>query len=1012
MSVFKSVYPYLMLLMGCCLHLGGQSNTANFKKLTTSAGLSNNTVYSIIQDDLGFIWAGTKSGLNRFDGYDFKTFPIPSRENGITSNPTVFSLLMDHSGRIWLGLKDNGLVAYDPTNDQFDSFPFDDDATVDWSTISVKSLYEDSRNWLWVGTYGGGAIVLNEDRQPIYHFCTYCNAEKKEQLSNDFVFDFEEDKKGDVYIATAGRGLNVFQLDTKNIRTIHATDREDMNSFGKTICLDSTNTLWIGTEGNGLYTFDTESQSWSTYRSKQSANSISSDIITDIQLDENGQLWLATDGGGLNKFNRASQKFQHFQYNSTRTNTLNTDALYDLHFDQSGNLWIGTFNGGINVLKAISPPFYTKRRYEEEKKLGLRSVLTVRQDKNGRVWLGTDGGGLFYFDLDAEFLELHNASTLLLEGRFDDVITCLQPQTGKGFWYGSFANGLHFFDTKKRIVQRFTHEEDRPGSLIHDNVWDLEMDKDGGLWIGTLGGGIDYLQKGGTTFQHFGDFENQLSDIQIIDLLLDRNNKYLWIATESRGLNRLDLQTKSVRQYQHDEKKDNTICSNNLLSLFEDRSGNIWIVSDVGIDKLNPKTDDINAIELNHRFQIGTINSLEEDGDGFMWVTTSTGIHRLNPEDYTITEFGTDPGLQNNMFNPKAACKLSDGRIVFGGVNGFSVVVPDKFQWNTNQATPVFTDFKISNQPIEVGQHNGRTILNKQLNRENVEVQLSYQDRGIAFEFSTTAFTAPSLNKFAYKLKGFEDDWNYVDATQRNVFYSSLKGGNYQLQLKAANSSGVWNEKDIRTIDIVVQPPFWKTNWFIVLMALLAIGAIFLTNRFLLNRQKEIYERQTLEQEQEILQLKNQNLVQEITNKKAELNASILQMAHKNEFLTVLKDRIHKIQNQSDDSAKKPLRSIVNFINSELRQEDYWEKFQLIFDQTFQDFIKQLEVKHPNLTQNDYRLSCFIKMKLNNHEIASILNITVNGVEQAKYRLKKKINLDKTENLNEYIQGFGNEQQS
>lgn len=193
-------------------------------------------------------------------------------------------------------------------------------------------------------------------------------------------------------------------------------------------------------------------------------------------------------------------------------------------------------------------------------------------------------------------------------------------------------------------------------------------------------------------------------------------------------------------------------------------------------------------------------------------------------------------------------------------------------------------------------------------------------------------------------------------------------------------------------------------------MTFLIIGCIFLVTRFLLNRQKEIYERQTLEQEQEILQLKNQNLVQEITNKKAELNASILQMAHKNEFLSILKERIKKIQSNSDTSAKKPLRSIVNIINSELRQEDYWEKFQLIFNQTFQDFINQLEVKHPTLTQNDYRLSCFIKMKLNNHEIASILNITVNGVEQAKYRLKKKIGLDKSENLNEYIQQFGKEQ--
>ncbi len=1009
MNFIKLTYLLSVLLICCPYDSISQSTDVSFQKLTTSSGLSDNTVYSLIQNDLGFIWVGTKSGLNRFDGYNFKTFPIPNGKNGDHSNPTVFSLLMDNSGLIWLGLKDGGLVAYNSLSDQFNSFPFEDNTTVDWTTITVKSIYEDSRNWLWIGTFGGGTIVLDDNRKVIYHFCTYCNAEKKEQLSNDFVFDFEEDEKGNVYIATAGKGLNIFKVETKSIQTIHATDIEDLNSFSKTICLDKTNTLWIGTEGNGVYTFDTKNQTWRTYRTNASTNSISSNIITDIQLDENGQLWLATDGGGLNKFDQKSELFHHFQYNSKEDRTLNTDALYDLHFDKSGNLWIGTFNGGINVLKAIQPPFYTKRQYYDEKKLGIRSVLTVREDKNNRVWLGTDGGGIFYFDLDDEHLELHNASKLLSKGQLNDVITCIQPQGNQGIWYGSFANGLNFFDLDKGIIQRFIHEDNNPQSLVHNNVWDLEMDKDGGLWIGTLGGGIDYLPKGATTFQHFGDFENQLSDVQIIDLLLDQKNQYLWIATENRGLNRLDVQTKNVRQYQYGDQTENNISSNNLRALFEDKSENIWIISDAGIDKLNPKTNEIFPLHLNYQFQIGTINSLEEDEKGFIWISTSAGIHRLDPNDNTITEFGAAPGLENNIFNPKAALKLSNGRMVFGGVHGFSVVDPETLKLNKNKAIPVFTDLKVSYQSIKVGPHKGRTILNKNLNGESVEVRLSYQDRGIAFEFSTTEYTKPSLNKYSYQLEGFEENWNLVDATQRKIFYSSLEGGKYRLKLKAANSSGVWNEDEIRTINIIVAPPFWKTTWFIILMTVLIIGSLFLITRFLLNRQKEMYERQTLEQKQKILQLKNQNLVQEVTNKKAELNASILQMAHKNEFLTVLKERIKKIQTKSDTSAKKPLRSIVNIINSELRQEDYWEKFQLIFNQTFQEFINQLEIKHTKLTQNDYRLCCFLKMKLNNHEIASILNITVNGVEQAKYRLKKKIGLNKSENLNDYIQQFGKE---
>lgn len=1008
MPFFKQSSLFIFLFICIWNSANSQSDDLSFDKLTTSSGLSNNTVYSIIEDDLGFIWAGTKNGLNRYDGYNFKQFPLPSSNNENTINPTIFSLLIDHENIIWIGLKDGGLVAYDSKNDIFSRFPFDNNSIIDWTTITVKSIFEDSRNWLWLGTYNEGTIVLNEKRQVIFHFCSCKNADKKGELSNDFVFDFEEDRNGNIYIATAGKGLNFFSAKSKTIQQIQSTDAENMNSFGKTLYLDKTETLWIGTEGNGLYAFDIKNKSWKVFRVNASKNSISNNIVTAIQLDKKEQFWLGTDGGGLNKFNPLTEEFQHFKYDAMRTDALNTDALYALHFDKSDNLWIGTFNGGINILKGIQPPFYTKRQYDVEKRQGLRSVLTVEEDENNRVWLGTDGGGIFYFDGNAEVLTLRNASKLLRKGQFKDVITCIQMNGNEGFWYGSFANGLNYFDFKKGETKQLLHDENNPASLIHNNVWDLEMDNKGGLWIGTLGGGIDYLPKGETSFQHLktGNGKHTLSGVKIIDLLLDKKNQYLWIATESKGLNRLEIKTRKIKQFQYDYDQKNTIRSNNSKALFEDKSGNIWIITATGLDKFNPKMQKITNVTFNYKFSTGTINSIEQDEEGFIWLSTSTGIYRLNPTDNSIIEFGVESAIGNNIYNPNAAQKLSDGRIVFGGVSGFSIIVPEQLKRNKNKANPIFTNLKIANQSVKIGKHNGRTILNKSLNEKEVEIRLSYQDKGIVFEFSSTEFTDPNRNKYAYKLEGFDEEWNYVEANQRSIFYSSLDGGKYQLKIKAANSSGLWNDK-IRMIDLIVKPPFWETTWFIILLIISVILIISVVNRFSLNRQKEIYDLQALEREQEILQLKNDNLEEEVINKKAELNASILQVAHKNEFLTVLKGRIKKIKSESDESAAKPLRSIVNIINNELHQEDYWEQFQLIFNQTFQDFIKQIETKYPNLTQNDHRLCCFIKMKLNNREITSILNTTLSAIEQAKYRLKKKMALDKSQKLNEYIQQFG-----
>lgn len=1009
MFISRVLFLFTILHFIPVISILGQTPNFNFEKLTTSAGLSNNTVHAIIEDDLGFIWVGTKSGLNRYDGYEFKNVKVELGDNSTASSLTVYSLLMDQNKVMWIGLRDLGLIAYDRANHSFQSFPFDENSTVDWSTITVRSIFEDSRSWLWIGTFGGGAIVLDEHRKVKYHFCTYCNEEKQERLSNDFVFDFEEDIYGNVYIATAGKGLNVFQVGEGSIEQISSPFQEDMNSFSKTLCLDNSNRLWVGTEGSGLYSLDISKGIWQSYKDGSSSLSIEDKVVRDIQLDRNGNLWVATDGGGLYEYNSESSVFQNFRYDAEKFNALNTNALYTLHMDTRSNLWIGTFNGGVNLLKAIQAPFYRAREYDKERKLGLRSVLSVAEDDQARVWLGSDGAGLFYFDAEGTPLELKNAASLLKQGKFNDVITCIEPNGDQGIWYGSYAEGLTYYDFQTGSITTYLESESDSTSLAHNNVWDLEMDKKGGLWIGTLGGGIDYLPSSSSAFQHF---KGPLSDVQIVDILVDQRNQYLWIATENNGLNRLNLQARTLEYFDSEglDGKDR-LSSNNLLGLFEDKMGFIWVVSDIGLDKINPETSEVSRVNFSHRFSLGNIYNIEEDKEGFIWIATSKGIDRLDTKDNTIIELGFE-SVSNNIYNARAGEKLEDGRILFGGVEGFSLIEPSALQFNDHNITAVFTSLKIGNSEIEIGRINGRVILNKDLNSEDAEVRLNYQDRSILFEISTTEYIDPERNKYAYRLEGFDDEWTYVESSQRDIFYSSLKGGKYRLQIKATNSSGVWSDK-IRSLDIVVKPPIWETSWFILLTILLLGCIIFYIYRFLLNRQKEIYEKQALQQqqellrkEQEILQLQNINLEEEISNKKAELSASILQVAHKNEFLTVLKGRISKIKSEADESAAKPLRSVVNIINSELRQEDYWEQFQLIFNQTFQDFIKKLEVEFPVLTSNDHRLCCFIKMKLNNREIASILNITLSAVEQAKYRLKKKIGLQKAESLYDFIQNF------
>ncbi|MBK9017839.1 MAG: hypothetical protein IPM82_29465 [Saprospiraceae bacterium] len=527
------------------------------------------------------------------------------------------------------------------------------------------------------------------------------------------------------------------------------------------------------------------------------------------------------------------------------------------------------------------------------------------------------------------------------------------------------------------------------------------MDKSGGLWIGTLGGGLDYLAPRATVFKHFQPVPgnpNSLSSVQVVDVLLDQNGEYLWAATEDKGLNRVSVETGSIKQFSADgPDASKRLSGNNLQCLFQDRHGKIWIGTEFkGLNCLLPGTEEILHFDTKNGLPSNMINSIVEDEQGFLWIGTQKGIVRWNPQTKTAIDFGTDDNLRNNQYNPRASLRLNDGRLFFGGTNGFSILSPSNIKPNPHPPKAVFTGLRLSGHEVPIGEWNGRQVLNGNLNSPGTTVQLSYADRGIIFEFTGTDYTNPAKNKFAYRLEGFDEQWNYVGADQHRAVYSSLKAGKYTLSVKASNNDNIWGEAS--SLTVVVASPFWQKWWFMLLCVALTLGVAYLIVTYILEHQKTVFQEKSFKAEQEILRLKNENLEKEVEANQARLSASLLQSAHKNLFLADLKAQIQKAETHTSE-----LRKVVRAIDGELNQEDYWEQFQITFNQAHQAFVHLLEQRHPGLSNNDIRLCCFIRMGMSNAEIASILNITVNGVEQSKYRLKRKMGLDKEASLNDYI---------
>ena len=982
-----------------------------FDHLTVENGLSHSTVYTLLQDRYGLIWIGTRYGLNRYDGYDCKVFlPIVGDSTSL-NGPTILTLLEDRQGKIWIGHREAGISIWDRSKGTFERFSPSKPTGIDWSRITVRSLYEDSRGRIWVGTLGGGAFVFDENRNPVEHLCMQCRPEAK-ALSGDFIFDFLEDGQGKVWIVTDGRGINAYDLKTRSNEIVNSPDSLNLNSYEKSLCLDEEGNLWVGTAGSGLYRYDLDKKAFDHFYhdQKSSPYTISHNIITDLALDSLGFLWIATDGGGLNIYEPATRRFQQVVSSARFPRSLNTNAIYHLMFDHIGNLWAGTFNGGVNIHKVFTSPFLIHENENEYHRIGLRSVLALQEDRAGKLWIGTDGGGLFFAQANGGSVEPHTA----MAGGIPfphSVITCLEITETDGLWVGTYAEGLSFFDTRSGAMRHFRNQPDNPGSLSHNNVWDLELDPDGGLWVATLGGGLNYLPPGETTFQRFQTNPldpNTLSSVQIVDILLDKNGEYLWAASEDQGLNRLHIPTGEIRRYTEPHAGERSfaptfaLAGNNLQCLHQDRNGNIWIGTEFkGLNCLIPATGEVLHYDTRDGLPSNMINSIEEDGQGNLWVATQKGIIRWSPESKAILDIGTDENLRNNQYNPRASLKLKDGRLAFGGTNGFSILISGQISLNPHPPKVIFTDLMLSGQSVPIGKWNKRTVLNSDLNDPGTVVRLSYADRGIVFEFTGTDYTQPAKNWFAYQLEGFDEQWNEVGAGQHQAVYSNLKGGAYRLHVKASNNDKVWSE--VQTLRIWVSPPFWKTWWFYLLCSAAVFGVAYLIVRYFLEHQKALFQERSFKAEQEILRLQNVNLEKEVETRQARLSASVLQSAHKNQFLADLKEQISKMEFPDQEPQRRELRKLIRSIDSELNQEDYWEQFRLTFDQMHQDFVQELHHRHPNISGNDNRLCYFIRMGFSNAEIASILHITVNGVEQSKYRLKKKMELDKDASLNEYI---------
>ncbi|MBC7887469.1 MAG: response regulator [Ferruginibacter sp.] len=795
-----------------------QAPKLKFKHISIEQGLSNSTIETIFQDKRGFIWFGTRDGLNRYDGNQMITFRFDAADTNSISDNFIRYIHEDRNHALWIGTI-NGLNRFDPATNKFTRYKQQYGKPKSLSNNFVTCIYEDGKGDLWISTWGGGLNLFLPKENAFSHFRQ--EDAKTKSLSSDSISYLYEDSQANLWIGTEN-GLNLFNRETKTFKNFSQITHPVLSSVNNNIWVikeDRMGNLLLGTEDNGLIVFNYKDTTYKQYRhNERNIASLASNLVRTILVDKKWNIWIGGVNGGLDLFQQDPDVFYHYQNEPENIASLSQRTVSSLFEDNQGNMWIGTHRGGVNLYTPNTEKFSLFRQEVTTNSLSYNDVKAFYEDKDGNIWIGTDGGG------------------------------------------------LNLYDRSKNDFTHYKYDPFNPKSIGSNEVLHIKEDSENNLWVATWGGGLCLYNKGNANFTRFTNNPVDPNSISsnFIQQIYEDSRKNLWIATYYGGLNLLDRKTKKFIRIITDPKNDTKLQGHNIVSLNEDKAGSIWIgTDDGGLNRYNTLTNrfthyfnnaekkpDLRVIFIDsknrlwvgqtglylfdakeNKFSLFTdkaglstefIKGIAEDEQGNFWIATSNGLTRFNPENLGHKKYNTADGLQGLEFEANAYLKAKDGQLFFGGVNGFNAFYPENIKTN-NFIPPVYiTDFTIFNKKIVPGDKDSTLRNDISLTKE---IKLSYKQSTFSFGFAALNYTTLENNQYAYKLEGWDNDWNYVTNDHR-ASYTNLSPGTYTFRVKASNNDGIWNEQGT-SILIIITPPFWNTWWFKLLIVAGTIGGLF-----------------------------------------------------------------------------------------------------------------------------------------------------------------------------------------